>query len=448
VNADACLDLISATATIENEVCLGTFTARVLAEVGLGDLIAAPRTFGDGRLVDVNGDGFDDLFSNTYSAAGTAGSVALLHVNQGTGNFQTSAAMTALGIGGFGGTVLAADFDNDGDVDLFAPHDQSRGDGARNWYLLNDGSGTFADAAAAAGLAGNPAGAVYVPRGGHAADFDGNGYVDLLFGSRLMLNDGDGTFTDGSAAARIPAIGDNGLRLFDVDLDGDLDLLHHSGTVTRLFRNAGGVFDDGEVVGEVAGDQFGFGLTVCDINGDGFEDVMVADNPLPSGGGAPKILVNVVGDLQLSATQEGSTADPDSLLARNDSLACGDQNGDGLADVLAQWGNTYRLMRGATALSRNIRLRIVGGDGDRNQQGRIVRLVPVEQPDRILTRVVESGSGLRAQGMYDVLVGTPWPGDYEVTVGFAAGDVTVTLEAGDAKIIFADGRVEDIDPAP
>jgi hypothetical protein len=175
---------------------------------------------------------------------------------------------------------------------------------------------------------------------------------------------------------------------------------------------------------------------------------MVADNPLPSGGGAPKILVNVAGDLQFSATQEGSTADPDSLLARNDSLACGDQNGDGLADVLAQWGNTYRLMRGATALSRNIRLRIVGGDGDRNQQGRIVRLVPVEQPDRILTRVVESGSGLRAQGMYDVLVGTPWPGDYEVTVGFAAGDVTVTLEAGDAKIIFADGRVEDIDPAP
>ena len=28
--------------------------------------------------------------------------------------------MTALGIGGFGGTVLAADFDNDGDVDIFS----------------------------------------------------------------------------------------------------------------------------------------------------------------------------------------------------------------------------------------------------------------------------------------------------------------------------------------
>ena len=72
--------------------------------------------------------------------------------------------------------------------------------------------------------------------------------------------------------------------------------------------------------------------------------------------------------------------------------------------------------------------------------------MPAGQPDRILTRVVESGSGLRSQGMYDVLVGTPWLGDYEVTVGFADGDVTTTLQAGDAKIIFADGRVEDIDP--
>jgi hypothetical protein len=33
-----------------------------------------------------------------------------------------------------------------------------------------------------------------------------------------------------------------------------------------------------------------------------------------------------------------------------------------------------------------------------------------------------------------------------VTVGFAAGDVMVTLAPGDDKIIFADGRVEDIDP--
>ena len=101
-------------------------------------------------------------------------------------------------------------------------------------------------------------------------------------------------------------------------------------------------------------------------------------------------------------------------------------------------------MRGVNPLARTIRLRVVDGDGNRNQQGRVVRVASVEHPDRVMARVVESGSGLRAQGDYDFLVGVPWPGDYEVTVRFADGDVTTTVNAGDQKIIFEDGRVEDI----
>ena len=88
----------------------------------------------------------------------------------------------------------------------------------------------------------------YVPRGGQAVDFDEDGFVDLLFGSRLLLNNGDGTFSDGSAAANLPVLADEGLKLIDVDLDGDLDLMHQDGIATRLFRNAGGVFDGGEIV--------------------------------------------------------------------------------------------------------------------------------------------------------------------------------------------------------
>jgi hypothetical protein len=48
--------------------------------------------------------------------------------------------------------------------------------------------------------------------------------------------------------------------------------------------------------------------------------------------------------------------------------------------------------------------------------------------------------------MYDLVVGTPWPGDYDVTVGFANGDVTTTAKSGDKLVIFEDGRVEVIDP--
>ena len=81
-----------------------------------------------------------------------------------------------------------------------------------------------------------------------------------------------------------------------------------------------------------------------------------------------------------------------------------------MIDILSRWGNTYRLMRTAQTLSRRIRLRIVGGDGDFNQQGRIVRVVPAIAPNRIMTRVVESGSGRRSQNMYDLLIGAPWTG--------------------------------------
>ncbi len=446
VNDDDCLDLPTAIGGTDSGFCTATYTARVLADVGLGDLIASPRHISDVRFADFNGDGFDDLFSNTRSQFSNDESFALLHINQGDGNFQTSAAISALAIRGVGGTLLAADFDNDGDVDVFAPYDQSRGDGARNWLLMNDGAGNFTDTAVAAGVATNPPGVAYVPQGGQAVDFNEDGFVDILFASRLLLNNGDGTFSDGSAAAHIPVREDNGLKLFDVDLDGDLDLIRHTGNVTRLYRNTGGVFDDGEVVGATTGTSFGFGLNACDINGDGFEDVVIASNLESTGRGVPKILVNVTGSLMLSATQEGTAADPDSLVARNERLACADQNNDGLVDVLARWGGSYRMLRSAGSLSRRIRLRIEGGGGERNQQGRIVRVVPEGAPNRVMTRVIDSGSGLRSQNMYDLLFGAPWPGDYDVTVRFAAGDVTTTAKSGDELVIFEDGRVEDINP--
>jgi hypothetical protein len=446
VNSDDCLDVITADGTLTSGICTGAYTARVLADAGLGDLVAEPRKFGDGRLADFDGDRLDDIFSNTRSSAASEVSIALLHLNQGDSEFLTSTSVSALGIAGFGGTLLAADFDNDGDIDVFAPYDQTRGDGARNWLLINDGTGTFTDTAAAAGLETNPPGNAYIPRGGQAVDFDEDGFVDLLFGSRLMLNNGDGSFRDGSAAANVPVLEDQGLKLIDVDLDGDFDLIHHSGRRTRLFRNDGGVFDDGEVVGEETAATYGYGLNVCDINGDGFEDVLVARNRVSTNRGTPKILVNVNGTLMLSATQQGTPSEPFSLRARNEQIACGDQNNDGLVDVLAHWGPEYRIMRSATPLPRRIRLRIVGVGGELNQQGRVVRVVPEDQPNRVMTRAVESGSGLRSQGMYDLLFGAPWPESYEVTVRFGNGVVTTTAEAGDGLIIYRDGRVEDIDP--
>jgi len=442
-NDDDCPDLPTATGNSASGLCNATFASRDLEDTGLDDLIAEPRLVSDVRFADFDADGFDDMFSNTKTRASVAGSHALLHMNQTDGTFLSSAAIEALAIGGVGGTLLTADFDNDGDVDIFAPYDQTRGDGARNWLLANDGAGVFADRAAAAGLEIQPPGPEYVPSGGQAIDFDEDGFVDLLYGSRLMLNNGDGTFRDGSAAANFPVRADAGLHVIDVDLDGDFDLLVRTETSLRLYRNTGGVFDAGDVVDGASDFRFGSGLAVCDVNGDGFEDVVFGGNESESEGGAPQFLINVAGNLLPSATQTGTGDEPTLRVAKNDRVACADQNRDGLVDILSRW-SAYRLMRGVNPLARTIRLRIVDGDGNRNQQGRIVRVAPVDYPDRVMARVVESGSGLRSQGDYDFLVGVPWLGDYEVTVGFADGDVTTTVDAGDQKIIFADGRVEDI----
>jgi hypothetical protein len=439
-NDDDCLDTVTALGNKSGTACVGTLAARVLADVGLGDLLAAGRTTGDSRYADLTGDLRDDLFSTTLSPAGTAASVALLHVNQGTGNFQASAGISALAIGGIAGTTLVADFDNDGDLDLFAPNDHTQGDGARNWLLRNSG-GTFTDFAAAAGVDSNPAGAAYVPRGGQAADFDEDGFVDLLFGSRLLINNGDGTFSDNSAAAGVPVRADYGLKLTDVDLDGDLDLVHHDGVAIRLHLNAGGVFDAGTIVAEdTTQATFGEGLNACDINSDGYEDVLFARNATATGTGTPRLLVNVAGTLQPSGIPSAAAAAGD-LVAANDLLACADIDGTGVTDVVARWGASYRLLDAALPLTARIRIRVLGAGSERNQQGRIVRITPQEAPTRVMTRVIESGSGLRAQGQYDLLVGAPWPGEYDIAVRFAAGTVNATAEAGDDLTIYSDGRV-------
>lgn len=439
---DGCPDIPTANGIISGTLCQGTFVARNLTDSGLADLLASGRTSGDSRFADFSGDGRDDLFSNTLSPAGDPASVALLHVNQGNGNYQTSAGISALGIGGFGGTLLAADLDNDGDVDLFAPNDQTQGDGARNWLLENDGGGSFTDRAAAAGVEANPAGADFVPRGGQAVDFDEDGFIDLLFGSRLMINNGDGTFSDGSAAANVPVRADQGLKLIDVDLDGDLDLVHHDGAVTRLHHNTAGTFDAGVIVNESPEPSFGLGLNACDVNSDGFEDLLMANNVTATGVGVPILLVNVAGTLMPSAVQREAVTGSNDLVAHNDLVACGDMDSNGMIDILSRWGVTYRLLRAATTLVTQMRVRVLGAGGERNQQGRIVRIVPREAPNRIMTRVIDSGSGLRSQNQYDLLVGGLWPGTYDVSVRFASGVVNATTEPGMDLTIFADGRVE------
>ena len=189
-----------------------------------------------------------------------------------------------------GGGTVVFDFDNDGRQDIYASNSIGP-----NALYRNNGDGTFAEVAAAAGVA-DPAGE---GNGGCAADYDNDGHKDLFatnYGpSRLFRNLGNGTFDDVTGAAGVHD-GDTYYRSMgcawgDYDRDGLLDIvivrhLHEwnpdlfiekdfamavGGLV--LYRNeGGGLFEDvTDLLGDTSGPREDFGAMLGNIWGAGFQ---------------------------------------------------------------------------------------------------------------------------------------------------------------------------------
>ncbi len=131
-----------------------------------------------------------------------------------------------------GNGVLIFDYDNDGLMDIFLPNattldGEGRGKNSTSHLYHNLGNLHFEDVTEKAGL-----GKVGWAQGVCAADYDNNGYVDLFvtyYGhSTLYHNEGNGTFKDVTEAAGLKSDSirwDTGCSFFDYDLDGKLDLV-------------------------------------------------------------------------------------------------------------------------------------------------------------------------------------------------------------------------------
>jgi hypothetical protein len=130
--------------------------------------------------------------------------------------------------------VVAADINNDGWMDLFVGSDT-----APNPLFINQGKGRFTENGLLAGVAYNPFGVARSGMGVDAADYNQDGWIDLFVANvdhemySLYRNNGNGGFDDVALDTPIGAttrlMSGWGLKFFDYDNDGDLDLIVANG---------------------------------------------------------------------------------------------------------------------------------------------------------------------------------------------------------------------------
>ncbi len=160
--------------------------------------------------------------------------------NEGNGTFtdvSTSAGIAAVAHAGLG--VVCEDFDGDGWIDVYVANDADP-----NQLWINQGDGTFRDDALVLGASINAMGAAEAGMGVVAADFDNDLDFDLFMthledeSNTLYRNLGpdlgfdDVTASSGLATESRPFTG-FGTAAFDAELDGDLDLVVANGRVLR-----------------------------------------------------------------------------------------------------------------------------------------------------------------------------------------------------------------------
>lgn len=242
-----------------------------------------------GFWVDYDNDGKLDLFVKNYSDSNR------LYHNNGDATFTEVAAAAGLADATLGqdlGSICSfADYDNDGFMDVFFS-----GDGTTDVLYHNNGDGTVTDVSVAAGMLPLRNG-----KGIAWGDYNNDGFIDLCvvrgnqgakgtMGVTLYRNNGDGTFTDVTAAAGVADTGNDWAAVWgDYDNDGFLDLfitkagttalgpgnanlLYHNngdGTFTSVAATEGVALEDGVSLHK--------GAAWGDYNNDGFLDLIVKD---------------------------------------------------------------------------------------------------------------------------------------------------------------------------
>jgi hypothetical protein len=262
-----------------------------------------------------------------------------------------------------GSGVALFDFDNDGRLDLYFIQNGGPNSKFTNRLFRQTADGRFVDVSKGSGLDVTGHG-----MGVAIGDVNNDGWPDVLvteYGRvRLFLNNGNGTFTDVTKEAGL----DNPLwgtscAFVDYDRDGWLDLVivnyveyvptkkcsgidgqrdycgpnAFSGQVTRLYRNLGRKagaktvhFEDVTVAAGLArAPGPGLGVLCADFNGDGWPDILVANDGKPN-----HLWINQKdGTFKEEGVRRGLAYNNMGQAEANMGIALGDVDGDGLFDV-------------------------------------------------------------------------------------------------------------------
>ncbi|MBC2606791.1 FG-GAP-like repeat-containing protein [Pelagicoccus albus] len=244
---------------------------------------------GGAAVVDVNGDGYSDLLFARYQKA------PLLYVNDGTGAFSEESAARRLSLAQDASAFGAADFDNDGDQDIY----MTTHEGNRFYLFINDGTGQFSEEAVSRGADLTVADTPHKGFSVGLVDYDLDGYLDISISewsvtldsefaehSALLHNRGaeaPGHFELATEASGLlqPVSSDtqHGFSSAWADFDGDswpdLALIVDYGKSQMYWNDGDGSFTRDTESAGVGFDENGMGVAVADYDGDGLLDFFV-----------------------------------------------------------------------------------------------------------------------------------------------------------------------------
>lgn len=217
-----------------------TVASQSFEATNITDLTTTASGSRSANFVDINGDGWDDIF---ISNGPSGGQNNMLYLNNGDNTFTTVVNDDIVMDGSSSDGTSFADVDNDGDLDAFVVTWAS-GTAGKNFFYRNNGNGTFTNEP------DTPLTNLYTfSEMATWVDINNDQFLDLYFtnslgaaANRYFENQTDGTF---SAVTNLPitseVLGTRSVDWIDYDNDGDCDLFltNENNTKNSLFRNDG-----------------------------------------------------------------------------------------------------------------------------------------------------------------------------------------------------------------